>query len=98
MNLNLMKMRELRIFGNFYKIKIISTSLFVRQEVTQIRKELKSNKIPVLLAAMLTLFWTLKLSKTNRDRMKELSSSEILGDQMNGQEPGLIKVINGLPS
>ena len=48
MNLNLMKMRELRIFGNFYKIKIISTSLFVRQEVTRIRKELKSNKIPVL--------------------------------------------------
>lgn len=61
MNLNLMKMRELRIFGHFYKIKIISTSLFVRQEVTRIRKELKSNKIPVLLAAMLTLFWTLNL-------------------------------------
>ena len=30
--------------------------------------------------------------------MKELSSSEILGDQMNGRETGLIKVINGLPS
>jgi hypothetical protein len=58
-------------------------------------KDQRLNKILVSLVVMLMLYWMHKLLQIKKEQKRELYSSEILGDQMNGKELGLTRVING---